>query len=54
MSNEHYTARRNFQRNADIRALKASGVSAVEISKRYDLSITQVYRITNKKLLENK
>lgn len=46
---EHYTVKRVHVRNAVIRNLKSTGKTVAEIAEMFDLSICQIYRITNKK-----
>jgi Mor family transcriptional regulator len=45
----HYTHRRNHARNLEIIALKRLGETVQALASRFDLSVVQVYRITNKR-----
>lgn len=46
---EHYTVRRNAARNREITTLKDAGTPVQALAQRFDLSVWQIYRITNKR-----
>jgi Mor family transcriptional regulator len=44
-----YAQRRNRERNAQINALKRAGVNVDELARVFELSVKQIYRVTNRK-----